>query len=100
MFVHSVYFWLKDDLSEEDRAAFVRGVQSLTTIETVRFAHVGVPAATDRPVIERSYSYALVVGFDDESGHDVYQDIDVHELFRRECSPYWTKVLIFDSTST
>jgi hypothetical protein len=99
VFVHSVYFWLKNNLSEEDRATFLRGLDALTKIETVRQAHVGVPAGTDRPVIERTYSYALVLGFDDEAGHDVYQEHPVHDRFRGECSPFWTRVLIFDSTS-
>ena len=99
MFVHSVYFWLKDDLSDADRAAFVAGLESLATIDSVRFVHIGMPAGTDRPIIERSYTYAIVLGFDDEAGHDLYQEHDIHERFRQACSPFWSRVLIFDSTS-
>ncbi len=99
MFVHSVYFWLKDGLREEELAAFRRGLDSLTTIETVRTAYIGVPAATDRPVIERGYSYGLIVAFDDAEGHDVYQEHGVHDRFRQDCSPYWSKVLIYDVTT-
>ena len=97
MFIHSVYFWLRDDLPEEQRATFVEQARALTTIETVRHGWLGVPAPTDRPVIDRSYSYALTVVFDDEAAQDVYQDHPVHDRFRDECGSFWTRVLIYDS---
>jgi hypothetical protein len=99
VFVHSVYFWLKDGLADEELETFQRGLASLTSIETVRQAFVGAPAATDRPIIDRSYSYGMILSFDDDHGHDVYQDHEVHDRFRRECSPFWSKVLIYDCTS-
>ena len=97
MFAHCVYFWLKDDLSERDKAAFERGVRSLTRIESVEHGFVGVPADTDRPIIDRSYSYALVVMFRDAAGHDAYQVHPVHDRFREECAGLWQKVQIYDS---
>ena len=97
MFVHSVYFWLKPELTEEQRAKFWEGVRSLTTIESVRQGAVGTPAATDRPVIDSSYSCALIVSFDDDAGHDAYQDHPVHDKFREECATFWSKVLIYDA---
>ena len=96
MFVHCVYFWLRDDLSEEERRRFVEGVNSLTTIDSVRHGFVGTPASTDRPIIDRSYSYALVVAFDDEEGHDRYQDHPVHDAFRDNCATFWSQVKIYD----
>ena len=96
MFIHSVYFWAKDGLSDQDKEDFQRGLQSLATIETVRQVHIGGPADTDRPVIERGYAYALILLFDDQPGHDIYQDHETHERFRQECGRYWSKVLIFD----
>jgi hypothetical protein len=96
MFVHSVYFWLKDGLSSEDLQHFKKELLSLTKIETVRASYVGVPADTNRPVIDRSYSYGLVLVFDDKQGHDVYQEHEVHDRFRNECSVFWTRVLIYD----
>ena len=96
MFVHSVYFWLKEGLAAAEVEAFRRELQTIAAIESVRQAHIGVPADTDRPVIERGYSYALILLFDDERAHDFYQVHETHERFRQECSRYWTKVLIFD----
>ena len=97
MFVHSVYFWLRPDLTEEEKEKFWAGARSLTEISSVRHGWVGTAAATDRPIIDRSYSCALVVVFDDEAGHDHYQTDPVHDRFREECAPYWSKVLIYDA---
>jgi len=97
MLLHTVLFWLKPGLSAADIAEFERGVRSLTTIDTVRFGFVGIPAATRRPVIDSSYSYKLTVGFDDLAGHDRYQEAEVHLAFIKRCAPYWTRVQIYDA---
>ena len=97
MFVHSVYFWLKDDLTSEQKETFLQGLKSLTTIESVRQSFTGVPAPTNRPVIERSYSYVLIVAFDDQEGYDLYQDHQTHDSFREQCSPFWNRVVIYDA---
>lgn len=96
MLVHSVYFWLKDDLDDETRAAFLRGLESLRGIETVRDLHIGTASDTHRPVIDRSYTFGLVVTFDDIGGHDVYQDHDLHKAFLEQFSSCWTNVVIYD----
>ncbi len=97
MFIHSVYFWLKPDLSSEDVEAFFRGVESLKAIDSARAVYVGKPAATDRPVVDRSYTCALTVILDDEAAHDRYQADPIHDRFREACEKYWERVLIYDS---
>jgi hypothetical protein len=99
MFVHSVYFWLKPDLNEERRAKFWELVRSLATIESVRQCYIGKPANTERPIIDRTYSCALIVIFDDHAGHDAYQVHPIHEKFRIECADLWLKVLIYDTVT-
>ena len=96
MFVHSVYFWLKDDRTEEQRAAFREGIDSLKNAPTVRSHFIGTPADTDRPIIDRSYSYALVLVFDDKAGHDAYQVDPVHTAFVDSFDGSWDKVVIYD----
>jgi len=99
MFVHSVYFWLRDDLSPAARDNFVDGVRSLTTIETVQHGFLGTPANTNREIIDQSYSYALVLFFPDEAAHDVYQVHPVHDRFRERCGGSWNKIVIYDAVS-
>ena len=98
MLVHNVYFWLKEDLTADNRAAFLQGLESLRAIETVREMYVGTPAPTAvRPVVDRSYDVALTVILDDLAGHDVYQDHEIHEAFVKQCSSFWTRVQIYDA---
>lgn len=98
MLVHSVFFWLKPDLSKERRIAFYRGVESLRAIETVREMYVGSPANTpDRPVVDRSYDVALTVILDGIAGHDIYQEHAIHRKFVEDYSDCWTRVQIYDA---
>ena len=96
-FVHSVYFWLKPDLTEAQKAQFKKGVYSLVEIESVFRAFIGTPAPTNRSIIDRSYSYALLLVFQDQKAHDKYQEDPIHEKFRQDCSSLWSKVVIYDS---
>ena len=97
MFVHAVYFWLRDDLTAAERLAFVEGARSLQKIDTVQHGYFGEPATTDRAVIERTYSHALILVFADKRAHDAYQTHPVHDRFRDTCSTLWRKVLIYDT---
>lgn len=99
MFVHSVYFWLRDDLTSEERDRFTEGLDALLTIETVHSGHVGTPASTDRPVIDRSYTYGLIILFEDGAAHDAYQTDPIHNRFRETCEDLWREVMIYDLTS-
>lgn len=96
MFVHSVYFWLREELSKEQLTAFRRGLESLAAVEVAEAVHVGTAAGTDRPVIDRSYSFGLVVMLRDRKAHDVYQDHPVHRRFVQEFSTFWTRIVIYD----
>jgi hypothetical protein len=97
MFVHHVFFWLQEGLAKEDVEKFEKGVKSLLTIDSLKAGDVGKPASTDRPVIDRSYSYSLLTMFDDIKAHDVYQEHPVHLNFIDECKHLWTRVQIYDS---
>jgi hypothetical protein len=97
MFVHAVYFWLKPGLTPAQTGQFEELARAMSKIPTVRHLWLGKPAATDRPVIDRSYSYALTVVFDDAAAEDAYQKHPIHDTFREKCGSFWTKVLIYDS---
>ena len=96
MLVHAVFFWLKPDLTAEQRARFAAGVKSLLAIPTLVHGHVGTPSSTDRPVIDRTYSYGLLTVFKDLAGHDAYQVDPIHLAFVDGCKEFWTKVQIYD----
>lgn len=97
MLVHSVFFWLKSDLTEEQRVAFRAGVESLCNIASAQAVYLGTPAATDRPVIDKSYDLGLTVVLKDMAAHDAYQVDPIHTRFVDEFGGYWERVVIYDA---
>ena len=98
MLVHTVFFWLKPELTAAQLAAFRRGVESLGTIKAVDKCYVGTPAKTERrPIIDASYSVALTVIVKDIAAHDAYQMDPIHLKFIAECKTFWSRVQIYDA---
>lgn len=98
MLVHTVFFWLKPELTAGQRADFRRGVESLATIKSVEKVYVGEPAKTEkRPIIDDSYSVALTVLCKDLAAHDAYQVDPIHHAFINQFKTVWARVQIYDA---
>ena len=98
MLFHSVYFWLKPDLTPAQRAEFQQGVATLAGIKSVEKVSIGSPAATARrPVIDHSYDVALIVQCRDVAAEAAYQVDPLHLAFVETCKHLWTRVQIYDS---
>ncbi|WP_316814714.1 Dabb family protein [Pedobacter nyackensis] len=97
MIAHHVLFWLKADTSEEQKAAFRNGLQSLEKIEVVKTFHIGTPAPIERAVVDTTYTFSLVLFFEDLAAHDVYQVHEVHKAFLDEFRVLFEKVIIYDA---
>jgi hypothetical protein len=98
MLVHTVYFWLKPELTAAQRADFRRGVESLGGVQSVEKVYVGAPAATEkRPVIDDSYSVALTVLCKDIAAQNAYQVDPIHLKFVEQFKTCWTRVQIYDA---
>lgn len=98
MLVHTVFFWLKPELTDAQRADFRRGVESLGTIKSVEKVYVGTPAKTEkRPIIDDTYSVALTVLCQDVAAHDAYQADPIHHAFIAKCKTFWSRVQIYDA---
>jgi hypothetical protein len=98
MLVHSVYFWLKPELTAAQRADFRRGVESLGKIKSAEKVYVGAPAKTEkRPIIDDSYAVALTVICKDVAAHDAYQADPIHDAFRDNFHTFWARVQIYDA---
>jgi len=97
MIQHTVFFDLRDDLTAAQRAEFERGLRSLSGIPSLRRFEFGAPAATgERPVIDRSYAWALYTWFDSVGDHDAYQVHPLHRSFLEQFRSFWTRVRVFD----
>jgi hypothetical protein len=97
MFIHHVYFWLKNPESKEDRQKLIEGLRNLTKVKTIQMAHIGVPADTNREVIDRSYAVSWLLTFKNKEAQDSYQVDPIHLKFIEDYSHLWSKVVVYDS---
>ncbi len=98
-FIHIVYFWLNQDLTQESLRSFEKGLKSLGTISTVKSFSWGTPADTPRDVVDNSYDYAIIVLLEDVVGHDAYQEDPIHLRFIQDHNDKWTRVQVYDTLS-
>jgi hypothetical protein len=97
MFVHAVYFWLDRTLTRADEERFRQRLEELGRIPSVKQCFVGRPAATNRPIIDRTYSFALTLVFETAADQDAYQVDPAHLKFVEDCAHLWIRVYICDS---
>jgi hypothetical protein len=97
MIAHHVLFWLKADTTAEQKQAFRNSLQTLAGVETVKNLHIGTPAPIERAVVDTTYTFSLLVFFDDMAGHDVYQGHELHLAFLDGFRQYFDKVVIYDA---
>lgn len=97
MFVHHVYFWLKNPSSKEDLLQLIEGLKKLSKVSTIKLFHIGQPADTNREVIDRSYAVSWLCFFDNAKDQDSYQVDPVHLKFVEECKHLWERVVVYDS---
>lgn len=97
MFVHHVFFWLKNPDSTKERKKLLEGLRTLKNVETIQKAHIGAPADTDRPVIENSYDFSFLLFFNNLEDQTIYQEHPIHLKFIDEHAHLWEKVVVYDS---
>ncbi len=97
IFIHHVFFWLKNPDSRKDYDQLVAGLRKLSGVRTIGEFHIGKPANTNREVIERSYSLSWFVVFSNAEDQDRYQSDPVHLKFVEECAHLWSRVVVHDT---
>lgn len=97
MLIHTVFFWLKPELTPQQRAEFRKGVETLATIKGVESVHIGAPAAVpDRPVVDKTFAVGLTVVCRDIAAHNAYQVDPIHLAFVERYRSCWTRVQVYD----
>ncbi len=97
MFIHTVFFWLQDSITEQENSFFQQFLQRLCTIEHMTAAYAGVPAPTNREVIDNTYDYSLTFIFTNKEEQDKYQVHPIHKEFVEKCAHLWRKVIVYDA---
>ena len=97
--VHVVNFWLKKDLSEEEKKNFVEFFEELRKIDVIKTLNYGIPAQTNpRPVVDNSFDYTLLVTFKDLNDITIYETHPIHLKAIEKYQHLWTKVMVKDTS--
>lgn len=97
IFIHHVYFWLKNAGNTADRDKLVEGLTKLSKVKTIKQFHIGKPADTNRDVIDSSYAISWFVLFDNAADQASYQTDPIHLKFVEDYSSLWQKVIVYDA---
>ncbi len=97
MFIHHVYFWLKNSDSKADKAKLIEGLRKLSKVKTIQQFNIGTPADTRREVIDSSYSISWFTLFKNAKDQASYQVDPIHLKFVEDYSHLWDKVIVYDT---
>ncbi len=97
-FIHTVYFWFKEGVSESQKADFVKnGLAKLATAPTIHQVYYGPPAGTPREVVDNTYDFAWICHFKTAEAQDAYQKEPIHLQFVEDYKDLWERVQVYDN---
>ena len=89
LLVHVVYFRLKKDLSDQEKAAFVKEVKTLEQIEEVQNLLVGPFEDLDDARALSEYNMVMQMAFSSKEDYDNYQKHPVHLALKGNLPKYF-----------
>lgn len=98
MLQHNVYFYLNEDVTEDEKEEFEDGLEELLSIEEIFKSEIGIPGSTsERDVTDHSFGYSIFTWFETIEDYDVYADHPVHLDFIDKYNHLWADVKVYDS---
>ena len=97
IFVHHVFFWLKEPQNEQARKDFEKGLQGLITVPQIQSYHIGTPVESPREVVDDSFTYSYMAFFKSKEDQTIYQTHPIHLKFIEDCQHLWEKVIVYDA---
>ncbi len=98
VFIHTVYFWFKDGVTDEQKEAFKKnGLGALAKAPTIHKVFYGPPAGTPREVVDNSYDFAWICHFKSAADQDAYQVEPIHLKFVEDYKDLWERVQVYDN---
>lgn len=98
-FIHHVLFWAKNPGNEAEKNQLFKALKALGTLPMIQSAHVGKAIVTDfdKPVTEASYTFSVVLVFENAEKEKEYLYHPLHKKFIDDNKHLWGKVQVFDS---
>ena len=97
VFVHHVFFWLKEPKNQASRTQFKKGLQELINVPLIKTCHIGTPVVSAREVVDDSFTYSYIAFFRNKEDQDNYQTHPIHLKFIEDCQHLWEKVIVYDA---
>ncbi len=97
VFVHHVFFWLKEPNNQEARNQFEKGLKDLITVPQIQLTHIGTPVESPREVVDDSFTYSYMAFFKSKEDQSAYQTHPIHLKFIDDCQDLWKKVIVYDA---
>lgn len=98
MLQHTVFFYLNDDVTADEREQFEAGLVKLLEIPEIYRSETGVPAKTaERDVTDHSYGYAIYTWFETMEDYVGYDEHPDHLEFIDTYNHLWADVKVYDA---
>lgn len=97
VFVHHVFFWLKEPKNTTARADFEKGIRELVKVPQIQNFHISTPVESSREVVDDSFTYSYLAFFKNSDDQTIYQTHPIHLKFIEDCQHLWEKVIVYDS---
>lgn len=98
MLQHTVYFYLKDDATDQQISDFEEGLKELLEIESIYKSELGVPGDTEsRDVTDHSFGYSIFTWFETMEDYKTYDEHSDHLQFIDTYNALWADVKVYDS---
>lgn len=97
VFVHHVFFWLKEPKNAEALKEFEKGIEALVKVPQIQSYHIGTPVESPREVVDDSFTYSYIAFFKNGADQDIYQTHPIHLKFVDDCQHLWEKVIVYDA---
>ncbi len=97
IFVHHVFFWLKEPNNPDARKNFEKGLHDLIKVPLIQSSHIGTPVESPREVVDDSFTYSYMAFFKSKEDQTTYQTHPIHLKFIDDCQHLWEKVIVYDA---
>jgi len=97
VFVHHVFFWLKEPENQVACTQFENGLNELVQVPLIKSSHIGKPVKSHRDVVDDSFTYSFISFFENKEDETIYQTHPIHLKFVEECEHLWAKVIVYDA---
>lgn len=96
-FVHTVFFWLKENGNSDHKQLLLKGLNELSQISEIKDAYIGAPAGTRREVIDSTFCWSITFIFESAEDQDIYQTHPDHLKFIENYGHLWSRVQVYDA---